>query len=164
MGKNSGNQIRNKMIQSFPKTDCEKLGGLETFLHETYPDWDVKLEHFMLFTKGEDEFVGIFDVLDEEQVNTHVVHPPDFWIELPDGRSIVLELDGAIHDIKTMKTSERNRRFELNNLDYHVVNEADLKMKLGVKKSNPLSQDQINQAFKEKLDSYVQNLNISPRL
>lgn len=147
---NSGNQIRNKMIQSHPKTDRAKLAGLETFLHEKFPMGEVELEPYMMFTKGEDEYIGWAHTLTRDQVSKYKIHPPDALLFLNTGMTI-LELDGPIHDIKTWKTSERNRIFELNNLTYRVVNERDLKDKLGIAKSAPLSQDQINEAFFEAL-------------
>ena len=64
---------------------------------------------------------------------------------------IILELDGKIHDIKTEKTDKRNKRCELNNIPYIVVNEADLRVKLDIPKTRPLTQDQINNAFHAQL-------------
>lgn len=113
-----------------------------------FPEWQVWIEPFMIFTKGEDEFVDCLESLDEEQVKTHTIHPPDIWIIREDGKSLILELDGPIHDTKrTEKTAKRNKLFELNDLDYIVVNEQDLKFELGLAKSADLTQDQINAAF-----------------
>lgn len=145
---NSGNQIRNKMIQSNPKTDRAKLAGLEIFLHQKFPNCSVVLEPYMMFSKGEDEYMGWGCELDQRQVRKCKIHPPDVLLFLNTGM-IILELDGPIHDIKTWKTTERNRIYELNDLVYRVVNERDLKEKLGIAKSASLTQDQINEAFYE---------------
>jgi len=150
MTSNSGNQIKAKMIQSHPKTDRQKLAGLELFLHEKFPECEVVLEPYMMFSKGEDEYCGWESELTKSQVSQYKIHPPDVLLFLNAGM-IILELDGPIHDIKTFKTSERNRIFELNDLVYRVVNERDLKDKLGIAKSANLSQDQINEAFYQKI-------------
>jgi len=148
---NSGNQIKAKMIQSYPKTDFQKLAGLETFIHHQYPDISVKVEPFMLFSKGEDEYIKWGYTLSQDEVERYLVHPPDMLLFRGDCK-IAFELDGKIHDIKTEKTDKRNRRYELNRIKYIVINEADLKYKLGIPKSRPLTQEQINQEFKERLE------------
>lgn len=145
-----GNQIRDKMIRLFPKTDGQKLAGLEHFLHQKYPTWDVHIEPFMIFKKGEDEFVEWNNELTIDQVQTFDPHPPDILI-IREGGMLVLELDGPIHDKKTEKTDKRNKRYELNDIPYIVVNETDLKFELGLAKSAPLTQDQINEAYAAKI-------------
>lgn len=150
---NSGNQIRNKMIQGNPKTDGQKLAGLEKFLHRMYPDCSVIVEPHLIFTKGEDEFQSWESYLDQETVEKFNTHPADLLLRLPAGNFIVLELDGPIHDTKrTEKTAKRNKLYELNNIPYVVVNEADLKFELQMPKTRPLTQDQINDAFYEKIN------------
>jgi hypothetical protein len=150
----SGNQIRARMIAEFPKTDREKLAGLETFVHQHYPDkiQKVVLEPFILFTKGEDECYGWRERLTRSEVERFLVHPCDILLITYGNEDIFFELDGGIHDIKTEKTSSRNRRYELNDMKYIVINEADLKLKLGVPKSNKLSQVQINHEFSNLLE------------
>ncbi len=145
-----GNQIRNKMIQAHPKTDRQKLAGLETFLHKKFPECSVELEPYMMFSKGEDEYIGWKSELTRDEVSKYKIHPPDVLLFLNAGM-IILELDGPVHDIKTMKTSGRNILFELNDLVYRVVNESNLKDKLGIAKSSLLTQDQINEAFYEEI-------------
>ena len=68
-----GNQIRNKMIQSHPKTDRQKLVGIRTLLTETQPKISVTLEPYMLFTKGEDEYQGWHEELGQDQVEQFTV-------------------------------------------------------------------------------------------
>ena len=147
---NSGNQIRDKMIKSYPKTDEAKLGGLERFLHKEHPTWSIFKEPFMLFTKGEDEHVGTYTTLDEHQVRTYKVHHPDIWMKRGDVR-IVLELDGAWHDKHVEATNERDKRYKWNFITCLVVNETDLKFELDLPISAKLSQDQINEAFHQKI-------------
>lgn len=151
---NSGNQIRNKMIQQYPKTDRQKLVGIRAMIWAKYPAISVTLEPFMLFTKGEDEYQGWHNDLRQDQVEEFVVHPPDIVLRFnyqDKSREIFFELDGAIHDIKTSKTTKRNERYELNNLEYFVVNEADLKMVLEIPKTRPLTQEQLNRSFNQGL-------------
>lgn len=148
--KNSRNQIRAKMISKYPKTDPAKLAGLERFLHEKFPNATVVLEAYLIFTKGEDEYIGWKISLSEESVKQYKIHNPDVLLFLNQGM-IILELDGPIHDKKTWKTSERDRVYGLNNFRCRVVNETNLKFELDVAKSADLSQDQINQAFWKKL-------------
>jgi len=156
---NSGNQIRNKMIQSNPKTDRQKLVGIRTMLTKSQPCISVTLEPFMLFTKGEDEYQGWHNDLYQDQVENFLVHPPDMVLRFrynQENRELFFELDGPIHDTKrTEKTSKRNKLYELNKLDYFVINEADLKLKLEIPKSRPLTQEQINDEFSKKLQIYL---------
>ncbi len=152
---NAGNQIRNKMINSHPKTDRAKLVGLRKFLRDEIPGVIVHLEPHMMFTKGEDQFVGWDDSLTEEEVKTYTTHPPDVILYLPDGEMMVLELDGAIHDEKVEKTRKRDLRCILNNILFVVVNESDLKFELGIAKSALLPQEEINKAFLEKINQII---------
>lgn len=151
MTSNKGNQIRNKMISQYPKTDREKLAGLEMFIHHYKPQFGVLLEPYIAFTKGEDGIRFISSSLSSDAVKEFNVAHPDIVLTSPRG-IIIFELDGPIHDIKTEKTDKRNKRYELNNIPYIVINETNLKYKLGVKKSNKLTQDQINAEFKERFD------------
>ena len=142
---NSNNQIRNKLIKQYPKTDRQKLVGIRDMIGSKYPPVSVTLEPFMLFTKGEDEYQGWHNDLRKDQVEEFIVHPPDLVLRFSykhQSREIFFELDGPIHDIKTKKTSERNRRYELNSLEYFVINETDLKFKLEIPKTRPLTQEQ----------------------
>jgi len=143
-------QMRNQKIKQFPKTDEAKLGGLETFLHKNFGDWAIFKEPYMLFTKGEDEHVGTYLSLDEHQVKTYKIHHPDFWMKRSEHR-IVLELDGDWHDKYVEKTNDRNRRYKLNYIPCVVVNETNLKFELNLPISAKLSQDQINEAFHQKI-------------
>lgn len=150
MGKNSGNQIRNKMINAQPKTDRQKLAGIRTMIMEKYPQMSVTLEPFMLFSKGEDEYQGWHNDLREDQVKEFKIHPPDIVLRfdyLKKNREIFFELDGPIHDIKTEKTYKRNMLYEVNDLDYFVLSESALKYELDIPKTRPLTQAQINTAF-----------------
>lgn len=149
---NRNNQIRNKIIQSLPKTDDAKIGGLERFLHKKFPRCVTMLEPYMKFTKGEDEYIGFADSLTSWDVLKYKILHPDV-IMILNNKMMVLELDGEIHDIKVEKTQMRNQLYESNKIDYVVVNEAELKMELGVTKSALLSQDQINEAFLKKINS-----------
>lgn len=152
----SGNQIRNKMINSHPKTDGAKLAGLEKLLHKEFPDCSVIVEPHLIFTKGEDEYQSWESYLDQETVEKYNTHPADLLLRLPAGKFIVLELDGLIHDTKrTEKTANRNRLYELNDIPYVVVNEADLRFELGMPKTRPLTQEQINNAFLEKIKKII---------
>ena len=155
---NSGNQIRNKKILENPKTDRQKLVGIRTMIESKYPTISVTLEPFMLFTKGEDEYQGWHNDLREDQVKEFLVHPPDLVLRFSykhQSREIFFELDGEIHDIKTEKTLKRNRRYELNSLEYFVINEADLKLKLDMPKTRPLTQEQINDEFELKFKEFL---------
>jgi len=147
---NKFNQVKNHKINQNPKTDGEKLAGLEKFIHKIMPYWSVIVEPFILFTKGEDEFVSWETFLTQSMVEKYLIHPPDLLL-IDNGKMIILELDGKIHDIKTEKTDKRNKRCELNNIPYIVVNEADLRVKLDIPKTRPLTQDQINNAFHAQL-------------
>ena len=147
---NKGNQIRSKMINSYPKTDYQKLAGLEIHIHHKYPEISVKVEPFILFSKGEDEYIKWGYTLSKDEVENYDVHPPDMLLFRGDGK-IAFELDGAIHDIKTEKTDKRNKRYDLNRIPYIMINEAELKLKLGIPKSRPLTQQQINTEFDERL-------------
>jgi len=157
---NAGNQIKAKMIRSHPKTDRQKLVGLRKFLRLEFPWCVIELEHYMMFTKGEDKFVGWADSLTEEEVKTYTTHPPDAVIMFPDSELIILELDGPIHDIKVEKTNKRNKRCDLNDLMYVVVNERDLKFKLGIAKSALLPQDAINKEFLRKIKIKISQIKI----
>lgn len=145
------NQIQNKMIRLFPKTDGQKLAGLEKFIHSKYPFIAVHVEPHMMFTKGEDELVSWETTLTREQVEKYNTHPPDMILEVGDEDILIFELDGPIHDKKTEKTDKRNKLYELNDIPYIVINETDLKFELGLAKSAPLTQDQINEAFAQKM-------------
>jgi len=151
---NSGNQIRNKMISQYPKTDVAKIAGLERFIHRKFPDCTTMVEPYLLFTKGEDEYVGFRNELSYLEVRKYKVQHPDLLLFLSVGM-IILELDGPIHDKKTKKTMDRNDIYSVNNLKFRVVNESNLKYDLGVAKTSPLSQDQINEAFYKQLTSSV---------
>lgn len=156
---NSGNQIRDKMIQQNPKTDRAKLVGIRSMLSEYHNKMSVTLEPFMLFTKGEDEYQGWHESLFQEQVEQFLVHPPDIVLRFRyngRNRELFFELDGSIHDTKrTEKTIKRNKLYELNDLDYIVINEADLRFSLEIPKSRPLTQEQINSEFTRKLQIYL---------
>lgn len=157
----AGNQIRNKMIQSHPKTDRAKLAGLETLLHEKFPKMSVYLEPHLVFTKGEDAFVAWYDELSQDQVEHYNTHPTDIILKFSynaENREVFFELDGPIHDTRrTEKTAKRNERYELNDMDYIVINEADLKFELKIPKTRPLTQEQINTEFLRKLQTYLDN-------
>jgi len=149
---NSGNQIKKKIIASYPNTDKAKLAGLERFIHKEFPNIRILLEPYLVFSKGEDSFLGwSLDIYGSQK---HIqIHHPDMLLMSKDALSLtIFELDGEIHDIKTEKTLQRNKRYELNHLRYIVINEADLKFKLGLKKSKKLSQTQINTELKTQLE------------
>ena len=155
---NSNNQIRNKKILENPKTDRQKLTGIQSMISIKYPAMSATLEPFMLFTKGEDEYQGWHNDLYKEQVEQFLVHPPDIVLRFSykhQSREIFFELDGEIHNIKTEKTAARNRRYELNNLEYFVINEAELKLKLGMPKTRGLTQEQINDEFELKFKEFL---------
>ncbi len=155
---NSGNQIRNKKILENPKTDRQKLVGIRAMIQSKHPTISVTLEPFMLFSKGEDEYQGWHNDLYQEQVEKYIVHPPDIVLRFSykhQSREIFFELDGEIHNIKTEKTGKRNKRYELNSLEYFVINEADLKLKLGMPKTRPLTQAQINNEFELKFLEFL---------
>jgi len=161
---NRGNQIRNLMIASFPKTDRQKLVGIRTLLTEKYPAISVTLEPYMLFTKGEDEYQGWHDDLRKDQVEEFLVQPTDIVLRFrykKVNREIFFELDGAIHDIKVEKTNARNKRYELNKLEYFVINERDLKFELGLMKSEALQQEEINREFLEKFKIKLSKISAS---
>ncbi len=155
MTHNRNNQIRNKMISQYPTTDREKLVGLRKFIRKHYSQYTVVLEPFMMFSKGEDEYMAWSDRIHYHNNNT-IVHPD--IILLPNIRwpipkpDMIIELDGPIHDMKTEKTDKRNKRYELNNIPYIVINESELKLKLAIPKSRKLTQDQINTEFKKRFD------------
>ena len=112
----------------------------------------------MLFSKGEDEYQGWHNDLRKDQVEEFTVHPPDLVLRFSykhQSREIFFELDGEIHNIKTEKTDKRNKRYELNSLEYFVINEADLKMKLEIPKSRLLTQEQINSEFELKFKNII---------
>jgi hypothetical protein len=113
------------------------------------------LEPYLGFTKGEDEFVFVCKWLSEDLVKKYNIHPADMLLFTSNHRQIYFELDGGIHDIKTEKTNSRNARYELNHIPYIVINEADLKLKLGVPKSTKLTQDQINAEFGKRLEEML---------
>lgn len=144
---NKNNQIRNKMIASYPKTDRQKLAGLEKYIHKKYPDAFVVLEPFVKFTKGEDECIGVSKTITGDTFKKYNIRTCDLFLII-NNRHIFVELDGPIHDIKTEKTEQRNKRYELNDMAYIVINEAELKLKLGVTK---LTQQMINDEFEERL-------------
>jgi hypothetical protein len=139
------------MIQRNEKTDRQKLAGLEHHIHENYSQCSVILEPFMMFTKGEDQYVGWRRELDKYDVETYRIHPPDMIIMFQ-SKLIAFELDGTIHDSKTAKTQARNDLYELNGISYVVINETDLKEKLGIfPRSKGLTQHQINEEFDKKI-------------
>jgi len=148
---NKNNQMRNRMIKTHAITDVQKLAGLERFIHQEYPEVETVMQPYLLFTKGEDKYVGLHDSLSNPQVEKFNVCHCDM-ILIVHSLVKVFELDGPIHDIKTEKTDKRNKRYELNNIPYIVINETDLKYKLDIPKSRPLTQDQINKEFKERFD------------
>ena len=151
---NKNTQIKNKMIRSHPKTDREKLAGLERFIHKEYPDLTVLLEWYLLFVKGEDKFENLYAEITKEMTQTFTISNPDLVLVTTD-EMVVVELDGGIHDVKTEKTNSRNKRYELNHIPYIVINEADLKFRLRkdiLPESWNLSQDQINAEFKERFE------------
>lgn len=160
MTSNKNNQMRNRMISQYPKTDREKLAGLERFIHKEYPEWEVFLEPYFLFSKGEDEFIHAWPnyVTEEQIAGNYNINHPDLYL-INDQKVLVMELDGPIHDIKTEKTDKRNKRYELNNIPYIVINESELKLKLAIPKSNKLTQDQINNEFKERFDNMTKGEN-----
>lgn len=149
----AGNQIRDKIIKSYPKTDGQKLAGLEKFLRHKYPDWIIKIEPYLLFTKGEDEYLCCFSFLTEGQVKRHTVHHPDIHIVRGGKPVLILELDGPWHDKHVEATCRRNKRYEDNLFDLIVINETDLKFELDLKISARLTQDQINEAFQAKISN-----------
>ena len=73
---NKFNQVKNHKINQNPKTDGEKLAGLEKFIHKIMPYWSVIVEPFILFTKGEDEFVSWETFLTQSMVEKYLIHPP----------------------------------------------------------------------------------------
>jgi len=146
---NKNTQIKNKMIRSHPTTDKAKLAGLEIFIHKEYPKIVVMLERFVLFTKGEDQYHIIQGFLTKQDVIGYNINNPDMILIIRNN-ILIFELDGKIHDIKTEKTAKRNKRYELNNIPYIVINEEELKLKLGVKH---LTQNDINWEFKERFDA-----------
>jgi len=148
---NSGNQIRNFKIKQYPKTDRVKLAKLEVHYHQNYNS-HIHLEPFLLFSKeGEDTYRDWVKHLEEYHKIHYMWKRADAVFTIND-RQVFFELDGDIHDTKkSEQTSDRNERYELNNLPYIVINEAELKLKLGIPKSRPLTQEQINSEFDERL-------------
>lgn len=150
---NSGNQIRNRMISRNPITDTAKLAGLERFIHEQYPEVTVTLQPYLLFTKGEDEYVGWRAELTQRMVEMYRIFHSDMILVIPDKDDLIFELDGAIHDTKRSNRTEiRNDLYQMNDIPYIVINEANLKYDLGVKPSNKLSQNQINAEFQRRYE------------
>lgn len=145
-----GNQIKAKMIKSFPKSDGEKLAGLERFLHRKFIGCSTLLEPYLKFTKGENGYEGFNNELSHMEVTQFKIQHPDVLMFL-DNEMVILELDGSWHDKHVEQTEARNKIYELNDLKYIVVNETDLKHKLGIAKSALLTQDQINDEFYKKI-------------
>ncbi len=145
------------MISQYPKTDREKLIGLRDYIWKNYKSSGVVVEPFMVFSKGEDEFQYFAEWLSNEEVTKFNTFPCDLLLII-NGKRLVFELDGPIHDIKTEKTDKRNKRYELNNLPYIVINESELKLKLAIPKSRKLTQDQINKEFKERFDNMTKGV------
>jgi hypothetical protein len=139
------------MIRQHALTDDEKIAGLERHIHRKYPTWKTYPQHYLLFTKGEDEFLGYNDIVTEKHVNKYKIHHPDMFIIKGIDDILIIELDGKIHNIKTKKTQERCDIYSLNNLPYIRINEEDLKFTLGIPKSNSLMQWQINDEFDRRL-------------
>lgn len=154
---NSGNQIRNKMIQSYPKTDREKLAGLERHVHQKYYSIAVAIEPIMMFTKGEDEYVGTEYTLDKGTVEKYLTHPPDMILYI-NGKMVVFELEGSWHITHNSKDVKRNKRYELNKIPYFMLVEEVLKKKLRpdiYPESWKLSQEQINAEFDKKIQPFL---------
>jgi len=143
------NQAKARFTRQHEKTDREKHAGLERHIHEKYGA-SAMLEGFMLFTKGEDEYHGMRKYVSRQEANQYNVLSFDA-VMIYQGRVISYELDGSIHDKKTAKTIKRNEKYEMNHIPYIVINEAELKLKLGIPKSRPLTQEQINSEFDERL-------------
>jgi len=151
---NKNNQMRNYKIRQNALTDVEKLAGLESFIiHECHAR--IVPQAWLLFVKGEDQYIGWRTDLNEYEVNTYKPHHPDILVFTDD--MIIVELDGDWHKLPPGKKDiARNKRYELNDITYIVINEEELKMKLrpDIKpKSWSLSQDQINAEFKERFDA-----------
>jgi hypothetical protein len=140
------------MIRQYPKSDREKLEGLKKHFIRKNNDVYAELEPFLLFTNdGEDKYYGWTKQVTEYTAQQYRIRTCDMLIFTAHNTIIFFELDGGIHDIKTEKTAQRNRRYELNNIPYIVINESELKEKLGIPQSRNLTQEQINAEFDERL-------------
>ena len=148
---NSNNQMKAKMIQSHAITDTEKIAGMERYINTRYPKWTVYPQAWLTFTKGEDEYQYCSRTLTQEEVEEYSTSHPDLYIIKDNGSILIIELDGPIHDIKTEKTSKRNKRYELNRIPYIVISESDLKHDLDIPKSRSLTQKQINTELEKRL-------------
>jgi len=148
---NKNTQIRAKMIAQYPKTDREKLAGFERLIHRKFPNIAVSIEPFMIFSKGEDEYMGTRDSLDRVDSRKYVVHPPDMILFIKN-RKVVFELDGDWHINHTSKDFKRDQRLRDNNIEFFIINESELREKLGVTK---LTQEQLDLEFTLRIKEFI---------
>lgn len=158
MGNNSGNQIKAKMIASHGKKDRPKLAAFERLIHRKFTGISVAIEPFMLFSKGENEYLGTKYTLDETETKRNIIHPPDMILYVK-GKMVVFELDGSIHDTKRIeKTNARNKMYEVNEIEYIVINEAELLIKLGMNPDkDKLTQDQLDEEFTLRIKEFIKD-------
>ena len=78
---------------------------------------------------GEPRHVKPYEYITRKQVEAGItLRNPDIMILDKYCRvACVVEIDGAIHDIKTAKTAKRNIQYEAMDIPYFVLNLADLK-------------------------------------
>lgn len=146
-------QIKGKIIRSHGLNDTQKLADLERYIHQTHPRLSVIMQPYLLFTKGEDEYAGMKMTLTESLTKEYTPIPPDMVLhQHNDHRVIIFELDGKIHDIKTVKTEKRNNLYKINGFKTIIINEENLKETLKITK---LAQHHINAEFTRRLANII---------
>jgi len=148
--------MKAKMIKSFPKSDREKLASFERLIHRNFTGISVAIEPFMLFSKGEDEYEGTRFTLDRAQTSKYTIHPPDMILYI-NGKMLVFELDGDWHINHKSKDEKRDERLRLNNIDFIIIDESELRDKLGLSDNTKLTFEQLDEEFEFRIKEFIKD-------
>lgn len=128
-GKQSG--IRYGQNKQVGQSDTAQLIEIATQLRKKY-NIPVKREWYIIFSTETNKIKKIKDHvtkgdmwLDGKEI-AYVKNPDLLWIDKYG--MWIIEVDGAVHDRKILKTQERNELFISNYIKLIVVNLADLKI------------------------------------
>lgn len=139
------NQFIQRMMKN-EQPDKEKLIHLATFLRKEY-NLTVQREAILTFDKNDGHLVGFSSWLTEEQFKKYTIHVPDLLFFV--GKTMwIIEIDGYIHNVKTSvarRDGFRNECYEMAKLNFIIINEWEVLLKLGLKPNRSATASEVCQ-------------------
>jgi len=138
------------------KPDEEKLVELGGLIRINY-ELIVHREPILLFDKKDGHLIKTAFAITEDEYHSYITHVPDLLLYVRN-QMWIFEIDGWIHNVKhrvMMKDERRNECYERAKLNFHVINELEILLKLGKKTNKPAKASEIFDEMRPLLDKIL---------